>query len=163
MAVTHRHRIRQRERDRDPVSEMARAQRAHLFAVLGTLLSASSLVFVLYGFFRLSQIIGEMNFTQKDDVSVIVDSISKTTSRLGEASIPLATGSLALLIGGCLVTYALQWGRFREPWFFKSTVALGLILLCLPPLGTIFGIVWLWCLFWYRSEFSALKAIPIPD
>ena len=163
MAVTHRHRIHYRNRDRDPVAETARAQRAHLFAVLGTLLSASSLVFALYGCFRLSQIIGEMNFAQTDDVSVIVHSISKTTSRLREAGTPLAMGSTALLIGGCLVTYALQWGRFRETWFFKSTLVLGLILLCLPPLGTLFGLVWLWCLFWYRSEFFALKAIPIPD
>lgn len=161
MTISRRH--RDRLRAIDPLVAAARAQRAHLFAVLGTLLAASSFVFIAHGYYRSVQIVGEMDFRGNSDVSAIVDSITRTTTRLHEAGTPLAIGGAVLLIGACLITHALHWGRFRRQWFFWSTLGLAFVVFFLPPLGSLFSIAWSWCLLWYRSEFFSLKAIPVPN
>ncbi len=119
-------------------------------SVIGGLLITISLPFTFVSAGMRAIALNSMRFNQTDDLSTIIEGISR-------------------------VTWALQWGRLRTRWFFRMVLMLSLVLLVavptivsfselasFPTTGILFALWWLWCLAWARDEFpsKARKALP---
>ncbi len=144
-----------------PALTPAQRQNIQILAISGTLLCIVSLGFTAVGIYQLQQTVMLMNFEGVTELSEISMRLEKVTRDLAKFTEPLALGTWILLIGGGMVTYALQWGRYRERWFFWSTLILAILNVWHPILGTVLGAWWLWYLIWNRPQFSPQQAILI--
>ncbi len=104
-----------------------------------------------------------MNFSGMDSLQEVTKALSVVTQVLAEAGDMLALGNMVLLVGGSMLTYAWTAGRFREQWFFWTTLFFSLLLFWQPLVGTFFGLWWFWLLFWNRRQFSVQQAILIAE
>jgi hypothetical protein len=150
----------------DPAVRIARAQIAQIFAMIGTVLVVASLIFRSIGAYQTQKVIGELNeagLGDMKDVSSVVDAISDVTAKLPEATIPSDVGLITFVLGGAMLIYALHRGRYRQRWFFWSTLGLGLVLLAYPIVGSVLGFLLLWYLLWTRHEFFALPIVPTAE
>ncbi len=144
-----------------PALTPAQRQNIQILAILGTLLCIVSLGFTAVGIYQLQQTVMLMNIKGVTEISEVTKLLGEVTRGLVKSGEPMAQGTWILLIGGGLVTYALQWGRYRERWFFWSTLILGVLNVWHLILGSVLGIWWLGYLFWNRVQFSTQQAILI--
>jgi hypothetical protein len=141
-----------------PLSQQQR-QTVRVLAFLGTLLTGASVVFRCVGFYRASKTVAAMNFSEIQSEQEVRRVLVGVTQGLAQAGDMLGLGNVVLLVGGAMLTYAWTRGRFREPWFFWTTLAFSMFFILQPYLGTFFGLWWFWLLFWDRQQFSVKQAI----
>jgi hypothetical protein len=147
-----------------------------LVALIGTITAIVSLLFESIGGFVLQRTferIASTNFDFSDEktMEVTISVLTQVAGPMAKANGCLTLGNVLLLAGGVLVTYALHFGGFRAQWFFWTTLGLALLnlwspfsfMVPFPYVGPLFGVWWLWCLLWARSEFFPRKVIVIPE
>ncbi len=147
---------------RQPLSPQQR-QRARLLAFLATILVCAALIFRGIGSYRARKAVGLMNFGGLDSEQEVTRALGVFTHALAEAGDMMGLGNLVLLVGGAMLTYVWTIGRFRERWFSRATLVFSLLLFWQPLVGTFFGLLWFWLLFWDRKQFSVQQAILVAE
>jgi hypothetical protein len=132
-------------------------QKARTFALIGTILTCVALVFRGVGFYQAFLAVSRMKFEHTDNLQEISEVLGPVTQALAKAGDTLSLGNWVMLVGGASITYAMIGGRFRERWFFWSTLAFGLLVFWQPVVGSFFGLWWFWLLFWNRNQFFLVK------
>lgn len=142
------------------LARAAREQRGSQFAILGTLLATVAVLFTSVGWIQNYRVTSNLDLSHLEDTPEVRARLEGQLATLNNAVIIRNIGGLALIIGGGLVTLALLVQRLRKRWFFFSTLALSMILLFVPVMGTVFGVLWLACLYVTRREFVRYQPLP---
>lgn len=134
-----------------------------MLAFSGTIVVCAALVFRGIGLYRTWRVVELMNFGDMSNLPEVTRALGVTTHALAEAGDMLGLGNMVLLLGGAMLTYAWTAGRFRERWFLRATLVFSLFLFWQPFVGTFFGLLWFWLLFWDRKQFSVQQAILVAE
>jgi hypothetical protein len=115
-------------------------QLAHRMALVGAWSQVVLYAGIVVSLVVMSRAIGGMDFSQTNDMDLIMSQVSQVTQQLTHA-VEMMNVAGVIAVGG-LVSFlvALTRLQYRRRWAFWFSILHGGVLLFLFPLGTVFGV-----------------------
>lgn len=137
---------------------------SHYLAVTGAWMQVSQVVGIGIMAVQMNRAVKDMRFENPDDTAAVVESISKVTQRLGQASEGAMIWGLLAMLGMAMFLIAVIKLRYRRLWAFWFAVIYGILMLPSFWVGTVVGLISLsYALFCKREFFEPQRVVIVQD
>ena len=126
---------------------------SHNLAVIGAWMQVFPVVGIGIMAVQMDRAVNEMRFESPNDTAAVVESLSRVTHRLGQASEGAMIWGLLAMLGMAMFLFAVIKLRYRRVWAFWFAVVYGFVSLLSFPVGTIVGLMSLSYVLCCKREF----------